>query len=124
MSDTNNVTEAELLNFTQEMSHLRLTPNPSPGGTPKPPANSLRTSSENLLGLDQTTESTLDYGNVDLLGLSADEQNANVDNSIPASYVSSPVSRLIKDKLSFVSSILNFDCSACSTSSSKLDDSL
>jgi hypothetical protein len=62
-------------------------PNPSPGGTPKPPANSLRTSSENLLGLDQTTESTLDYGNVDLLGLSADEQNANVDNSIPASYV-------------------------------------
>ena len=87
MSDTNNVTEAELLNFTQEMSHLRLTPNPSPGGTPKPPANSLRTSSENLLGLDQTTESTLDYGNVNLLGLSADEQNANVDNSIPASYV-------------------------------------
>jgi hypothetical protein len=49
MSDTNNVTEAELLNFTQEMSHLRLTPNPSPGSTPKPPANRLRTSPSKLL---------------------------------------------------------------------------
>ncbi|XP_052107159.1 protein stoned-B-like [Mytilus californianus] len=81
-----NTTEVELLNFSQEVSNLKVTPDISPRGTPKPPANSLRASSENLLGLDKTSVS-VDTGYIDLLGLSTDEQNTTVDNQVPPSYM-------------------------------------
>ncbi|XP_071160051.1 protein stoned-B-like [Mytilus edulis] len=81
-----NTTEDELLNFSQGISNLKVTPDISPRGTPKPPANSLRASSENLLGLDQTSVS-VDTGYIDLLGLSTDEQTTNVDNQVPPSYM-------------------------------------
>ncbi|XP_061172564.1 uncharacterized protein LOC133181930 [Saccostrea echinata] len=73
----------ELLNL--ELQQLSVTPVPCPRGIPKPPANSLRTSMENLSNLQAENIS----GNIegDLLGLSDDLDNGNKEIQSTNTYI-------------------------------------
>lgn len=73
----------ELLNL--ELQQLSVTPVPCPRGIPKPPANSLRTSMENL-SESQVEETSADTEG-DLLGLSDDVDNGKVGSQPTNTYI-------------------------------------
>ncbi|KAJ8309244.1 hypothetical protein KUTeg_014118 [Tegillarca granosa] len=78
--------EIDLLDLSPNLPHLHVTPVPSPRGTPRPPANSLRTSMENITSEEGGPTNFQETEDVDLLGLSCDTENANVTTSQVENY--------------------------------------